>query len=86
MPPCSQPMRTPSGASHSLNLRQCCSDEDLGRRHDRRLPAGVDRGEAGDRRDDRLAAADVALQQALHRVRLAQVAQHFVHRRGSAHW
>ena len=47
--------------------------EDLGGRHDRRLPAVLDRLQRGERRDDGLAAADVALQQALHRVRLGEV-------------
>ena len=40
--------------------------EDLGRRHQRRLAAGLDRGEHGEQRDQRLAGADVALQQAVH--------------------
>ena len=53
--------------------------QDLGRRHHRRLRARIDRGEAGDGGDDGLAAADVALQQALHRVRLAQIMQDLVH-------
>ena len=47
--------------------------EDLGRRHQRDLPAGLDRLQRGQRRDDRLAAADVALQQALHRHRPLEV-------------
>ena len=40
--------------------------EDLGRRHHRRLPAGLDRGQHGEERDQRLAGADVALQQPVH--------------------
>jgi hypothetical protein len=47
--------------------------EDFGRRHQRRLVAGLDRVQHGQRRDDGLAAADIALQQALHRVRLREV-------------
>ena len=54
--------------------------EDLGRRHHRGLMSGVGRRQAGDRRDHRLAAADVALQQALHRVWLYEIAQHLVQR------
>ena len=53
--------------------------EDLGGRHHRRLAAGIDRGEAGDRGDDGFAAADVALQQPLHRMRLREVAQDLRH-------
>ena len=54
--------------------------EDLGGRHDCRLRAGVDRGETGDRRDDGLAAAHVALQEPLHRMGLRQVVHHLVER------
>ena len=53
--------------------------EDFSGRHHRRLTAGVDRGEAADRSDDSLAAADVALQQPLHRMRLREIAQDFRH-------
>ena len=45
--------------------------EDLGRREQRRLRAGFDRGEHRQQRDQRLARADVALQQAQHRRRSA---------------
>ena len=48
-------------------LLQVLLGEDLGRRHQRALPAGVDRARRGERGDDRLAGADVALQQAVHR-------------------
>ncbi len=47
--------------------------ENFGRRHERDLPAGLDRLQRGERRDDRLAAADVALQQSLHRHRALEV-------------
>ena len=40
--------------------------EQLGRHHDRRLISVLDREQRGEQRDDRLAAADVALQQPLH--------------------
>ena len=46
--------------------------EQLGRRHDRRLIAVLDREQRREQRDDRLSAADVALQQAVH----AAVAHH----------
>ncbi len=52
--------------------------EDFGGRHQRGLVAGVDRLRGGQRRDHRLAAADVALQQALHRVREREVARDLV--------
>ena len=44
--------------------------EDLGRRHQRRLAAALDRGQHRDQRDDGLAAADIALQQPHHAPRL----------------
>ena len=47
--------------------------ENLGRRHERDLPSGLDRLQRGERRDDRLAAADVALQQPLHRHRPLEI-------------
>ena len=40
--------------------------EDLGRRHQRRLAAGLDRVQHGQQGDHRLAAADIALQQPQH--------------------
>ena len=54
-------------------LLQVLLGQDLGRRHQRALPAGVDRARRGQRRDDRLAGADVALQQAMHRNLAAEV-------------
>ncbi len=53
--------------------------QDFRGRHHRRLAAGVDRGEAGNRGDDGLAAAHIALQQPLHRMRLGEIAQNFGH-------
>ena len=47
--------------------------EDLGRRHQRTLVAALDRGQQGGDGDDRLAGADVALQQAVHGVRRREV-------------
>ncbi len=52
--------------------------EDLGRRHQRGLMAGLDRLQHRQRRHHRLAAADIALQQALHRMRLGQVVRHLL--------
>src|SRR6185437_2020234 len=57
----------------SLELAQMLLGEDLGRRHERDLPAALDRLQRGERGDDRLAGADVALQQPLHRHRALEV-------------
>ena len=65
-------------------LAQVLLGEDFGGRHHRGLAAGVDRRQAADRRDDGLAAADVALQQTLHRMRLREVAQDLAPSRVSA--
>ena len=51
--------------------------ENLRRRHDRRLTAMFRRANGGERRDDGLAAADVALDQAQHRCALLEIEQHF---------
>ncbi len=48
--------------------------QNLGRRHDRRLAAGFDRSQHGEGGDQRLAAADIALQEAEHPHRLCHVA------------
>ena len=55
------------------------SREDLGRREQRRLRARLDRDEHRERRDERLARADIALQQAQHRLRLGEIALYFAH-------
>ena len=44
--------------------------ENLGWRHQRRLAAALDRGQHRDQRDDRLAAADIPLEQPHHAPRL----------------
>ena len=62
----------PSGASSARERARVLLGEQLGGRHDRRLIAVLDREQRGEQRDDRLAAADVALQQAVH----AAVARH----------
>ena len=58
--------------------------EDLGRRHERDLQAVLHRDQRGEQRDDRLAGADVALQQPIHRVRPLQVVDDFLQRRAAA--
>ena len=47
--------------------------QQLGRRHQRRLRAGLHRARHGEQRDDGLAAADIALQQAQHAMRAREV-------------
>ena len=49
--------------------------EQFGGRHQRNLAAGFHRGQRSERRDDGLAAADIALHQAQHRLRLGDVGQ-----------
>ena len=58
--------------------RMMLAGEDFGRREQRRLRAGFDRGEHRQQRDQRLARADVALEQAQHRRRLRHVAADFL--------
>ena len=48
--------------------------QQLGRRHQRRLRAGFDRTRHGEQRHHRLAAADIALEQAQHAVRAGEIA------------
>ena len=57
-----------------LDRQEVLLGQGFGRRHQRSLPAGLDRAQECVERDDRLAGADVALQQALHRHRLREVA------------
>ena len=47
--------------------------QDFGRRHERRLTAGLDHMRRGEQRDHGLAGADVAVQQAQHALRLRQI-------------
>ena len=54
--------------------------EDLGRRHERDLQPVLHRDQRREQRDDRLSRADVALQQAVHRMRLLQVVDDFLQR------
>ena len=65
---------SPSGANQSLEVAPVLLGEQLGRRHERRLQprAGGARGRR--RGDHRLAAADIALQQARHRYAGGEIA------------
>ena len=57
----------------ALQGRVMLAGEDLGRRHQRRLAAGLDRAQHRQQRHHGLAAADIALQQAHHALRLRHV-------------
>ena len=69
-PPLSRPVRsssrTPAASASGASELEVLAGEDLGRRHQRRLPAGLDRGQHREERDQGLARADVALQQPVH--------------------
>ena len=56
--------------------------KNLRRRHQRRLRAGLDRGCHGEQRDDGLAAADIALQEADHAVFAREVGVDLAERAG----
>ena len=56
-----------------LERQEVLLGERLGRRHQRALPVVLDRAQQGVERDDRLAGADVTLQQTLHRCRAREV-------------
>ena len=58
--------------------REMLARQDFGRRHQRRLPAGLDHGRGGEQRDHGLAGADIALQQAQHALRLGEIGHDFV--------
>ena len=57
----------------TAQLARMLLGENFSGRHERGLVAGIDRLGRGERRHDRLAAADVALQQTLHWVRHGHV-------------
>ena len=52
---------------------QMLARQQLGRRHQCGLRAGLDRARHGEQRDDGLAAADIALQQAQHAMRAREI-------------
>ena len=64
-----QPCRR-SEAAYRLEM---LAGEKLGRRHERGLRAGLDRGRHGEKGDDGLAAADVALQEPQHAVGIGEI-------------
>ena len=64
--PVSRSRRTPAASASGRERVVVLAGEDLGRGHQRRLAAGLDGGEHGEERDQGLAGADVALEQAVH--------------------
>ena len=68
----------PEGSKPRRQLAVMLLGEDLGGSHQGRLITRFDRMQHGQRGHHRLAAADVALQQALHRMRLIEVAGDFL--------
>ncbi len=69
----SQPAALAEVAEHRLDRPEVLLGEHLGGCEQRRLPAGVDDLEHRPERDQGLAGADLALQQAVHRVRRGQL-------------
>ena len=63
----------PSGVSRAGQGRRVLACQDLGRRHQGRLGAGLDGLQHGGERHQRLAAADIALEEAGHRRRGCEV-------------
>ena len=72
--PGQQPDLDPGRRGEALQGRVMLAREDLGRRHQRRLAAALDRDQHRQQRDDGLAAADIALQQPHHAARRRHVA------------
>ena len=62
-----------------FELDEMLFGKDFGRRHHSRLRAGFDGGQRGQGGDDGFAAADIALQQAVHGVGLCHIAADFGH-------
>ena len=66
-------MRRPAFSASGAIVSSVLAREHFRRRHQRRLRAGFDRDRHGEQRDDRLARADVALQQPQHAARRGHV-------------
>ena len=74
----------PRGLQQPRDVHEVLLGEDLGRRHEGHLQAVLHRDERRQQRHDRLAGADVALQQPVHRVRPLQVVDDLLERLASA--
>ena len=72
--PGQQPYFDPRRSREALQNRVMLPRQDLGRRHQGRLGAALDRLQHREQRDDGLAAADIALQQPHHALRRFHVA------------
>ena len=70
--------RDAEGLQELAEGHQVLLGQDLGRRHHRRLVPRLHGGEDGERRDDRLAGADVALEEPVHGARRGHVAADLV--------
>ena len=70
-------MRRPAGLGERPHALEMLAGEDLGRRHQRRLPARFDDVGHRQQRDDGLARADIALQQAQHALGLGEIGADF---------
>ena len=70
------------GIGQGLQASGMLARENLGRRHHRCLPAGLDRGQHGNQRDQRFAGAHIALQQPHHPGLRRHVARDFGHGAG----
>ena len=73
-------MRRPGLLGQRRDRLQVLARQNFRRRHQRRLRAGLHRNGHGQQRDDRLAGADVALQQPQHAPRRAHVGLDLAHR------
>ena len=71
--PVSSTTRDPELGADALDREEMLLGERLGRRHQRPLTPGLDSAQQRVERDDRLARADVALEQPLHRAGPAEV-------------
>ena len=79
--PVSEATRNRDAIEQPPNRQVVLVRQNLGRRHERDLQAVLHRDERGEQRDDRLAGADVALQQPVHRLRPLHVGDDLAQRR-----
>jgi hypothetical protein len=70
------------GRGKGLYRLEMLAPEQLGRRHERGLRSGLDRGRHGEKGDDGLAAADIALQEPQHAVGIGEIGVNFRERAG----
>ena len=82
--PVSDATRNRDGCEQPRDVQEVLIGQNLGRRHERDLQTVLHRDERRQQRDDRLARADVALQQPVHRLRLLQVVDDLPERRAAA--